>query len=114
MKSSKILDLSFDKLVGETFNLTESANSNAHQLNYISEIKSYRLWIGGTFIDFPQGLSFINDLKISSFLELKLYDKALNDGLKEVLQTHDDLVVYMMDENIYIETKDYEEIKKAA
>ncbi|MFG1493192.1 hypothetical protein ACRXCV_00910 [Halobacteriovorax sp. GFR7] len=114
MKSGKILDLSFEKLVGETFNLTESANSNAHQLNYISEIKSYRLWIGATFVDFPQGLSFIDDLKKTSFIELKLYDKALNDGLKEVLNTHEDLVVYMMDEDIFIETKEYEEIKKAA
>lgn len=114
MKNNRIADLSYELLVGETFQLSEDEFSHALRLKYMPGLGAYRLEVANQIIDFPKSFSIIRELKIQSYISLRDFDAALNDVLKDLMQTSKDVIFYSYKDTIYVEAQGLEDIKKAA
>lgn len=114
MKNKKILEFTLESLVHETFNIVEPSDLNGIKLEYNAQSKSYRLDWKEHVLDFPRSLKLIDDLLSVSYLDLKSYDCDLYNGLRELLNTSEEIHFYVYGEDIFLSFDEYSDIKKAA
>ncbi len=116
MKNGREIPFSIEELVGETFKLSEHHIEAKFQFEYLDNIKSYRLRFASRYIDFPKDLSLISEVLKNSFLDLKVFDYQLNEGLKDFLEIDDDIILYSLNGRLFIDVQEFQNLdqKKAA
>lgn len=114
MKNKKVLEFTLESLVHETFDMTEPRDLKGLKLEFNTQLNSYRLSWHDKIIDFPKGLAIIEEAIRGSYLDLKTYDCELYNGLREFLNTSEDIYFYVFGDDLFLSFEQYSDIKKAA